>query len=122
MTLEPPDYIDDRAKQEFVKLAGQLASSLRETDVYVLADFCQALSDIIDLMAIIKVEGKTILNMESGATKMNPNVSLLLARRQAFSALRKDLGLTPASRKEKPPKGNKSSLKESVKSGEGDLL
>jgi P27 family predicted phage terminase small subunit len=101
MKLEPPDYIDSRAAEEFNKVCELLGERVQPTDIYVIAEFAQAISDVKELMEIISIEGKTILNIESGATKMNPNVSLLMSRRQALSALTKELGLTPKSRKEK---------------------
>lgn len=103
--LTPPDYIDDRAKEEFTIVCGLLGERVQPTDIYVIAEFAQAVSDIKDLMEIILIEGKTVHNVENGATKMNPNVALLMNRRQAFYGLVKELGLTPKARKEKPVKG-----------------
>lgn len=123
--LQPPEWIDDRAKEEFNILAEQMKDVLRPTDIYILADFCQCVSDIITLMEVLRVEGNTITHPESGAIKMNPNASLLLSRRQAMAQLRKDLGLTPAQRKERPTKGGAKGLKDTLKDGggaKGDLL
>lgn len=102
MKLEPPDYIDERAKQEFASVVSHMGNKVQASDVYVIAEFAQSISDVISLQEIIALEGNTVTS-DAGARKMNPNYAILMARRQNLMALMKSLGLTPAARGSKGP-------------------
>jgi P27 family predicted phage terminase small subunit len=112
--LEPPDYIDDLAKEKFRELVAMIHERLQPTDIYLVAEFCQGLADIVTLMDAIRLEGD-VITTETGARKMNPNTMLLLSRRQSVSSMRQELGLSPKARKEKAPRADtKKSLKDLI--------
>lgn len=107
MTIEPPDYIDDRAREEFARVVKLLGPRAQESDVYIIAEFAQAMSDIVTLQELVAIEGNVIVNPDSGLQKPNPNATILIQRRAALGRLMRELNLTPKSRKEKPAKSDK---------------
>lgn len=98
MTLKPPDYIDERAVTEFNKVVDLMGARAQPSDVYVIAEFAQCISDIVKLLEVVAVEGSKV-SSDVGAQKLNPNLVLLMNTRLRLSALTKDLGLTPKQRK-----------------------
>lgn len=115
--LTPPAYLNDDAKEEFNRVIKFLGNRLNPLDYSLLIDYSEAFADVIFLRALVDVEGMRLMS-ERGGLYLNPTITLLMNRRSLLATLRKDLGFTPNSRREKPTgrgrNGRGSSLYEQI--------
>lgn len=92
MKLEAPDWISEEAQGEFARVVDALGDAIKPQHLSLLADYAQCYADIKELTIRVREEGTTILNLESGVLKQNPNASLLQSKLQLMRQLRCSLG------------------------------
>lgn len=109
----PPKWISNDAKKEFMRISGLLADTLSELDYSLVCDYCQATSDVKKLTQQIRDSGTILINEETGASKVHPDVVLITSKYALLAKLRTDLCLTPKSRRA-IPHGNKKTTAEDL--------
>ena len=94
-----PEWISEDARQEFYRISRLLAGTLSELDYSLVCDYCQATSDVKKLTQNIRDSGTILINEETGASKVHPDVVLITSKYTLLAKLRTDLCLTPKSRR-----------------------
>jgi P27 family predicted phage terminase small subunit len=105
----PPDYLSDRARCEFARVASLLAARgvLDKTDVRQVELFAMNYDLARHAYELIRTEGPTVTS-DRGNVSEHPAVTTLNSATIRLKAIANDLGLTPASsRHANPSHGSK---------------
>lgn len=97
MKLTPPEWLDDAAKEYFNETVAALGKHAVATDESLIADYAQAVADVVTLTQRVRFEGETLIS-DKGNSYTNPINVVLMSRRKDVERLRKDLGFTPRQR------------------------
>lgn len=96
---DPPDYLPDEARKEWLRVCPLLADVglMTEIDVAVLAAYCGAHADLI--AAMDKQRGRsTVLRTHNGNWIQSPFVSMIRQARQDMVRFGAELGMSPSAR------------------------
>lgn len=107
--LEPPDYLDDVAAQEWRRLYPLLeeVKILTEPDLHQLGQYCEAFSLCLSARAEYRADGLTVVSELTGTMKPHPMIAVAEKASRTMLAFAVEFGLTPASRSRvqgQPPK------------------
>lgn len=95
----PPDWLDDRARKEWDKLARELESVglLTSVDANQFGLYCQAVADYEDLLLRVRNEGWTTTT-SNGNIVQHPAVGAMNKAAERVHKYSQQFGFTPASR------------------------
>lgn len=97
LEAEPPEWLDDRAKQEWFRIYPLLKElPIVSLDLALVSAYCQAYSDYIQATERMKQEGAVIVT-ERG-TKLNQNHAIKRDALSQLNSISSKLGLTVESR------------------------
>jgi len=94
--IEPPAWLNNRAKAIWKTADAFLLGDYPTVDVPLLASFCACYSDLIAAQEMIQAEG-LVITSERGRCK-HPATSIINANRVALVRLGSALGFSPAAR------------------------
>ncbi len=96
---EPPEHLDDRAKEIWFRLCDQLSKMgiLTKADREVLALTCDTWSQYLQADAVLKKSG-IIVKAPTGFPIQNPALSIANKAKAQLKVFLTELGLTPAAR------------------------
>jgi len=99
ITSEPPAFLDDLAKDEWIRIYSELSESgvLKTTDLMVFAAYCQAASRW-QLAEIMVLEEGFIVSTPNGTPMQNPWIHVLNKSFKQLMDSASRLGLDPSSR------------------------
>lgn len=95
-----PGHLTREARAEWGRVAKELSRMgvLAKIDRAVLAAYCQAWANYVEVFEEVETEGRTFTMETTGYVAKNPKVTILNEERLAMLRLAQELGLTPASR------------------------
>ena len=96
---DPPEHLSELARQEWTRMAGQLATLglLTDLDRAAFAAYCQTYARWIDAEEAIKKTG-TIVKAPSNYPILSPYLSIANRALDQMRAFMTEFGLTPSSR------------------------
>ena len=94
-----PDFLSELAIDEWNRITKQLVDSgvIGSLDRGCLAGHCQAWSDYIEALLILRTEGR-ITTSQSGYSQPHPMVAIMNSSWDRYLKTAKEMGLTPAAR------------------------
>lgn len=101
--IEPPEWLDEIAKQEFERLVDLLKEVrlITEADIHLLATYCDAYSDYLKCTQLIQEEGLMVEYTNKAAETNKVPHPLLTKKKQLFEqmkAVASEFGLSPSAR------------------------
>lgn len=112
--VKPPTWLSKAAKKEFKYLASEMEKTklLTNTDVHLLAVYCNAYVEYVECEAIVNKEGLMVEHTNKASETNRVPHPLLTKKKAAFDIMAKvagEFGFTPGSRAriaipKKPPK------------------
>lgn len=93
----PPDWITEEAVVIFNEVVDALGVHGIPSDSSIIADYAQAMAEMIILEREVRFEGSTLVSA-IGNIYINPKVNVLTSRRKDAERHRLSLGLTPRQR------------------------
>ncbi|AYU54945.1 phage terminase small subunit P27 family [Staphylococcus debuckii] len=113
LEAEPPEWLDDRAKQEWFRIYPLLKElPIASLDLALVSAYCQAYSDYIQATERMKQEGAVVVT-ERG-TKLNQNHAIKRDALAQLNSISSKLGLTVESRLKILDPKNETPKKQSV--------
>lgn len=96
---DPPDYLDDRAQDKFVEMAGKLARMrvMSDVDIDALAFYCVRWCDWREAVDKVAATGH-IIKSPNGYPIKNPWASTMEKAHQDCMKILAEFGMTPSSR------------------------
>jgi len=94
-----PDFLDDNALVEWNRIVDHLVKTgvAGSMDMGCLAGHCQAWSDYIEAVLILRKEGRTVTS-QSGYSQPHPMVAIMNSSWDRYLKTAREMGLTPAAR------------------------
>lgn len=96
----PPDVLNAEGQRmwyEFFSYAAQIQGYLAKVEIGLVEQLCRAWGEYRDLIKIIEVEGRVIIN-DKGMQIVNPHYRLYNESQDRYYKIMRELGLTPTTR------------------------
>jgi P27 family predicted phage terminase small subunit len=102
---EPPEWLSSEALAEWERVTPGLEALdlLKLEDRAMLATYCETWSRYVDAVELIRAEGMTIENPDSGNVRRHPAVGIAAEAAGQLRSLAAEFGLTPASERHLSP-------------------
>ncbi len=102
ISLTPPDYLDNRAKQIYINIVTSLPKEfLNNTDEYVISIVADSVAKMQECQEIIRKEGLLVeYTNTAGATNVDQNKAVLIYQKycDVFKKYVGEIGLSPSAR------------------------